>query len=396
MFSGHKRCLQVTTSEKESPIMSQIKLAAILMMPILCSIAPAQESGKTLPQKAEVTDVSSPVDCTKIEYRAGEVYGPYVPYAGPALLPSCRTPNALALPGSTSQPNSSAAHPGLPQPETNSVGQPSLDLNALNGLNGPPHPPAPSLPLTTPSKPSDIEPPGGSSYVYVRPARTIPAPTMLPDLKPFRTFAFGVKADTLGLGFEIATPLALRINLRSSINIFAFSDPFSIDGVNYDSRLHLKSSETVLDFFPVRGFHISPGILYVKNTMSAPASVAPGQTFTLGSQTFLNSIDDPVSGSASVVYPHTFAPILLLGFGNIIPRSGRHISVPFEFGVAYTGAPQISVALNGTACTTDGCVSFTQSTQAQTYLKQEIYNLNEDLKRFPVFPIISLGLAYHF
>jgi hypothetical protein len=374
--------------------MSQIKLAAVLMMLLasLCSITAAQEPGKTLPQKAQVTDVIPQADCAKVEYRPGEVYGPYVPYVGPALLPSCHTPNALTTQGSsTSQPNSSAVHPGLSQPATNSVGQPSLELNGLNVAS---HPLATSPLLTTDTKPSDAEP--GSSSGYVRPVPTVRAPTMLPDLKPFRTFAFGIKADTLGLGFEIATPLALRINLRSSINFFSFNDAFSIDGVNYDARLHLKSSETVLDLFLGHGLHISPGILYFKNTMSAPASVAPGQTFVLGSQTFLNSIDDPVSGSSSVVYPRTFAPMLLLGFGNIIPRSGRHISVPFEFGVAYTGAPKISVALNGTACTTDGCVSFTQNAPAQSFVKQEVYNLNEDLKRFPVFPIVSLGLAYRF
>jgi hypothetical protein len=374
--------------------MSQIKLAAVLMLPLasLCSIAAAQESGKTLPQKAQVTNITPQADCAKVEYRPGEVYGPYVPYVGPALLPSCHTPNALTTQGSsTSQPNSSAVHPGVSQPVTNSVGQLSL---ALDGLKATSPPPATNLLLTTDTKPSDAEPAGSSGYV--RPVPTVRAPTMLPDLKPFRTFAFGIKADTLGLGFEIATPLALRINLRSSINFFAFNDAFSIDGVNYDARLHLKSSETVLDLFLGHGLHISPGILYFKNTMSAPASVAPGQTFVLGSQTFLNSVDDPVSGSSSVVYPRTFAPMLLLGFGNIIPRSGRHLSVPFEFGVAYSGAPKINVALNGTACTTDGCVSFAQNAQAQTFLKQEIYNLNEDLKRFPVFPIVSLGLAYRF
>jgi len=370
-----------------------------MMMPLasLCSIAAAQESGRTPPQKAQVTDVTPQADCAKVEYRPGEVYGPYVPYVGPALLPSCHTPNALATQGSsTSQPNSSAAHPGLLQPETNSVGQPSLELNGLNGAS---HPLATSPLLTSDTKPSDTkpsdaEPAGGSGYV--RPVPTIPAPRMLPDLKPFRTFAFGFKADTLGLGFEIATPLALRINLRSSINFFAFNDAFSIDGVNYDARLHLKSSETVLDLFLGHGLHVSPGILYVKNTMSAPAYVGPGQTFVLGSQTFLNSIDDPVSGTSSVVYSRTFAPMLLIGYGNIIPRSGRHISVPFEFGVAYTGPPRINVALNGTACTTDGCVSFTQNAPAQSFVKQEVYNLNEDLKRFPVFPIVSLGLAYRF
>jgi hypothetical protein len=233
---------------------------------------------------------------------------------------------------------------------------------------------------------------------YARPVH-LPRSTTIPqEIRPFRSLAIGFKADTLGLGVEFATPMAYKINLRTSINFFAFNYPFSIDGINYDARLHLKSSETTVDWFPrgKGGFHISPGILYVKNTLSAPASVGPGQTFVLGSQTFINSVDDPVNGTSSVVYSRKFAPMLLVGYGNIIPRAGRHLSVPFEIGAAYTGAPQISVALNGTACTTDGCVNFATNSQAQNYLKQEINILNEDLKKFPVFPILSLGVAYHF
>ena len=99
--------------------------------------------------------------------------------------------------------------------------------------------------------------------------------------------------------------------------------------------------------------------------MTAPVSVGPGQTFVLGTQTFLNSVDDPASGSSSVIYPRTFAPLLMLGYGNLLPRSGEHLSLPIEVGVAYTGAPQISVALNGTACVSDGCVNFSQNADAQ-------------------------------
>ena len=120
------------------------------------------------------------------------------------------------------------------------------------------------------------------------------------------------------------------------------------------------------------------------------------QSFELGSQSYLNSIDDPVTGSASVVFPRKYAPMLLLGFGNIIPRSGRHLSFPVEFGAAYTGAPQIDVTLSGTACAQEGCVNFAQNQEAQTNLKAEIYKLNEDLKRVPVYPIVSMGVAYHF
>jgi hypothetical protein len=254
-----------------------------------------------------------------------------------------------------------------------------------------------NLALVPEAAPSTVAPPAASPAegAYVRPIPTQRAPTIAPELRPFRSYAVGFRAGTLGTGIEIATPLAGRINLRSGFNFFAFTDPFSIDGVGYDARLRLQSSQTTLDWF-VGKFHVSPGFLYFKSGMTAPVSVGPGQTFVLGTQTFLNSVDDPASGSSSVIYPRTFAPLLLFGYGNLLPRSGEHLSLPVEVGVAYTGAPLISVALNGTACVTDGCVNFSQNADAQKFLKQEINILNEDLKHYPVFPIVSVGLAYRF
>jgi hypothetical protein len=340
------------------------------------------ESQKTHgPYASDVTPTlttSSPTCMPPPTPRKDEVYGSYVPYTGPLLgivLPRCEVPTTA---DST---------------ETMLSSSPPLDLSAAQ-------PSKPALlaanDLAMASPPAPAEGSGGSGYVrVVAPPR---AATIPEDVRPFHTLAIGFTADTLGLGIEFATPLAYRINLRSSINAFAFNDPFSIDGVSYDARLHLKANETTVDWFPrAGGFHISPGFLYFKSSMSAPASVGPGRTFVLGTQTFLNSVDDPVTGSSSVIYPHAFAPMLLIGYGNIIPRiRGGHLSVPFELGAAYTGAPVISVALNGTACTTDGCVNFATNSEAQTFLKQEIHNLNEDLKKYPFFPIVSLGVAYRF
>ena len=230
--------------------------------------------------------------------------------------------------------------------------------------------------------------------------RTIPVPSAvseLPSTRPFRSLAIGLTANTLGAGIEVATPLSRSFNLRSGFNIFSFSYPFSVDGLNYNSHLRLNSSTSTIDWFPGhRAFHISPGILYSRNSLGAIASVGPGQSFQLGDQAFVNSVNDPVAGTATVVFPHKIAPMLMIGFGNILPRSGRHFSVPFEIGAAYTGAPKIDVNLNGTACTTDGCVSFATNPDAQASLRQEVSSINETLKRIPVYPIVSLGVAYHF
>jgi hypothetical protein len=231
----------------------------------------------------------------------------------------------------------------------------------------------------------------------VRSVPVPPAKKKLPAMRPFRTAAFGIKANTLGAGVEVATPLSQSLNLRSGYNVFALGYPFGVDGMNYNAQFHFRSSQTTLDWFPMHGgFHISSGILHAQNAISAITSVPAGQNFSLGDQTYLNSVADPVKGTMSVVYPRSFSPLLLLGFGNILPRSSRHLSIPLEAGVAYTGAPTINVNLAGTACTSDGCASFTNNAEAQTSLQQEIRKINEDLKRVPVYPILSLGLAYHF
>ena len=322
-----------------------------------------------------------------------EVYGPYVPYVGPLLAmstPQEPVSELSAPPTACYSPASSLSNVSAvqQQPDIIETSGVPLQLNLVQ-------PTANDFALATGSTPSTADPSGAGGFVMpVRTPEVIKEPS---SIRPFRSLAIGFKATTLGTGIELATPVSRSFNLRSSINIFAFNYPFVIDGVNYDARLHLKSSGTTLDWFPGNHrFHISPGILYVKNSLTAPATVGAGQAFELGDQPFINSVDDPVGGSSSVIFPRKVAPMLLLGSGNIIPRTGRHFSVPFEFGAAYTGAAQISVALDGTACTYQGCVSFASNADAQASLKQEVYKLNGDLKRFPVYPILSLGLAYHF
>jgi len=345
-------------------------------------VAPAQ---KTAPVQSASAD-TLPTTCPTPVYVVppNDVYGRFVPYVAPPQPAGCVT-TPLAMSSTPLQPNSSAVE--KPQPDS------VASLQLMTQPTGNPL----ALAAGTPAPASPAPPAEGSSITgeYIRSVPMHRAATIPQEVRPFRSVAIGFKASTLGVGIELATPVSSRINLRSNYNFFAFDDPFNIDGVNYDARLHLQSSQTTVDWFVGR-FHVSPGFLYFKNSESAPASVGPGQTFVLGTQTFLNSVDDPTAGTSSVVYPHKFVPLLLFGFGNIIPRNGSRLSFPIEFGAAYTGAPVISVALNGTACTTEGCVNFAGNTQAQTYLQQEVHNLNEDLKKWPVFPIVSIGVAYHF
>jgi hypothetical protein len=364
-------------STPAAPVKTQTQASRIktqqVASPHVSNVAPAQKT----PTIGGTGSDALPAACPTPIYAVppGDVYGPYVPYVPPPT--AC--PTAPAASSNSSPANSSTVQ----KPQSDSLIK-SAPVNLAQPGN---------LALAPEVAPSPAESPAEGAYV--RPVPTQRAPFIFEELRPFRSYAVGFRAGTLGTGIEIATPLAGRINLRSGFNFFAFTDPYSMDGVNYDARIRLQSSQTTLDWF-VGKFHISPGFLYFKSGMTAPNSVGPGRTFVLGTQTFLNSVDDPVTGSSSVIYPRSFAPLLLFGYGNLLPRSGEHLSIPIEVGVAYTGAPLINVALNGTACVTDGCVNFSQNADAQKFLKQEIQILNEDLKHYPVFPIATVGLAYRF
>jgi len=236
---------------------------------------------------------------------------------------------------------------------------------------------------------------GAEGVIQVPPAPRVKKE--LPSQRPFRTAAFGIKLNTMGVGAELATPLARSFNLRSGFNFATLAYPFDFDGVSYNVNFHVRSSQTTLDWFPgVHSFHISPGLLYLRNTSSAALTVAPGQEFTFGDEAFINSIGDPVNGKMSVVFPHSLCPLLLVGFGNVLPRSSRRISVPFELGAAYTGAAVASANLTGTACTSEGCLSFADDADAQSRINLEVQKANELFKRIPIYPILSFGVAYHF
>ena len=215
--------------------------------------------------------------------------------------------------------------------------------------------------------------------------------------RPFSSVALAVTFGSLGFGLEAATPLTPKLNLRVGGTYATYSYPFNVDGVNYDSGLKFGSGQATLDWFPrAGGFHISPGILYFKSRGSATATTQPGILFELASDSYISEAADPLHGSANFRYARRVAPVLLVGFGNLLPRSGRHFSVPFEAGVAYMGRPKIAVQFAGTACATDGCFNAATDPDFQSNLQDQVRSLNDDIEPLKFYPILSIGLGYRF
>jgi hypothetical protein len=222
-------------------------------------------------------------------------------------------------------------------------------------------------------------------------------------IKPFSTAAIQVKAGLAGIGVDVAVPIASRANLRVGGSFFSYSPNLTTDGIGINGSIQLRSGSESLDIFPFgNAFRISPGLVFYNgDQVSATAGVPGGQSFTLNGVNYYSSATAPVNGTYNLSFGNKAAPSLTLGFGNMIPRKGGHWSVPLEIGGEYIGnAPQITLALAGTACSltpTTGCANVATDPTIQKNVAGEQASLNSNIPSQLVFlPIFSIGVSYKF
>ena len=212
---------------------------------------------------------------------------------------------------------------------------------------------------------------------------------------------FGVQASasTLGIGVEAATAVSSRSNARFGFHVFNFGLSQTKDGVTYDAKLNLRSVQATYDYYVFGGLHVSPGVLlYNGNKLTATASVPGGQSFTLSGTNYISDVNNPVTGTARVGLGKKAAPMLLLGIGNLLPRSQRHFTVNFDFGVVFKESPEATLNLSGGACDSGGqnCQNVATTPIIQSNIQSEQVKLNDDLKFLKYYPVISLGVGWKF
>jgi hypothetical protein len=226
-----------------------------------------------------------------------------------------------------------------------------------------------------------------------------PAPTeKRPGQQSSSHVGIGVKISTLGAGIETAVPLAAKANLRGGVNFFQYNRAIINDGIHYAGQLQFRSGEAHLDFYPFGGFHVSPGVLFYNgNQLTANATVPGGQNFTLNGTAYQSSTTDPVTGTGKLDFVKV-SPSIMMGFGNLIPRSGRHYSFLFEFGGAYQGSARVALNLTGSVCDPASptiCKSTSDPTVQANVLAQQ-KKIRNDINPYRFFPVVSIGFGFNF
>lgn len=222
------------------------------------------------------------------------------------------------------------------------------------------------------------------------------------SVRPFSRIGFDSHAGLGGIGFDVATPLSRRINIRAGSDFFGYSTTFQDQGANVAASLRMRWAHASLDWFPLAGrFRMSPLVVFANNNRAkAAALIPPGSTITLNGQDYSSSPADPLHGGGSVDFRKT-SPGFTLGMGNVIPRTSNHLSVPVEAGFYYVGQPGLKVNFTGSACDPTlppeiACEAVDQDPGFQQNLAAFVARTNHNLSYASFLPVFSVGFGYAF
>lgn len=233
---------------------------------------------------------------------------------------------------------------------------------------------------------------------------TLPAtvPPLRETFRPFSRAGIDGHAGFAGLGFDVSTPLSRKLNLRAGSDFFSYSTAFKDQGADVNAGLRMRSGHASLDWFPFGGrFRLSPLVVFANNNRAqGTALIPPGSTITLSGTDYISSPSDPMHGSGSVDFRKA-SPGFSLGFGNAIPRTRSHFSIPVELGFYYVGQPGLKINFSGSACDPSvpgqsGCEPVDQDPGFQQDLAAFIARNNHNLSYASFFPIFSAGFGYAF
>ena len=197
--------------------------------------------------------------------------------------------------------------------------------------------------------------------------------------------ALGAKIGTLGVGGELVFGINRFLNLRSGANYGPFSTSLTLGDVKYDAELDMLSIPLLVDLHPFGGhFRITGGVLIQPGT-EATLTSTPTRNTQIGNHTYAPDVIGTLNGTIEV--SDTLTPYLGIGFGNAVAED-QLLTFMLDLGVVFQSY-DFKLTSNGAGMTT-------KLDTFRVDLEKEEDSIQSDLDSFKVYPVLSIGLAFHF
>ena len=193
--------------------------------------------------------------------------------------------------------------------------------------------------------------------------------------------SIGVRAGSLGVGVEVSYPISQNLGLRLNADAFKYSRTYKQDNIDYDGKATLKTASLLADWYPfANNFRLSAGPVYNGNKLGLTGKPDANGNLVVNGTPYQATLDGEVNFKK-------FAPYAGIGYGRPI---GTGLSLTFDLGVVFQGTPKATLTGTCTSVVPGACNTFQNDVAAQQAA------LNDKIKDFRYYPVVSLGLAYTF
>lgn len=180
----------------------------------------------------------------------------------------------------------------------------------------------------------------------------------------------------LGMGFQVSNSVVARVGFNQFNKNFSTSS----GSLNYDGKLKLSSLDALLDWHLFGGAtHLTAGIMSNKNKFNLTATPTNG-SYTINGTPYSAAQVGTLNGDVTF---NSAAPYL--GFGWNSQPKNKGLSFKSDIGVMFQGSPKATLSYTGT-----------QNSTISSQVAVEQANLNDKLKNYKYYPVLSVALGYAF
>lgn len=189
---------------------------------------------------------------------------------------------------------------------------------------------------------------------------------------------------TGGIGGGVGYHINDNFTVRGEIASYTYDDTVTESGIKWEGDLELATQGLFLDYKPFAGsFRLTAGVNFSNHSLATLTARGTGAALDLGGGSV--NVDPGESVTGSVDY--STRPYLGLGWG--LARNG--FTVALDIGVEL-GSPDIGVR----ATTIPGGALDLALDADPGILSREASELDDDLDKLAVFPVIKLSVGYSF
>ena len=198
-----------------------------------------------------------------------------------------------------------------------------------------------------------------------------------------QTVGIGIKGGTLGVGGDVAVQLHDRIGIRGGVGFFPLTPKFNVSDIKWAIDLPSPQYSAMVDLFLLGPLRLSGGIVVSPDDIAVDADLS-GVTTTVDIGGTPYAVAD-VGTLTGVIVNKDLAPYAGIGLGRV---GGRGFGVFFDAGVAFQGAPTVTLSSSGGALSGNSALT--------TALNTESGQIEESIDLIKYYPIVQLGFRYGF